>query len=92
MYNLIIVESPAKAKTIKKYLNNNYKIISCNGHIRDLLKGPEAINIKHKKKFKVNYEINNKKKKIITKLEELSKSSNHIYLASDNDREGESIS
>jgi DNA topoisomerase-1 len=90
MQNLVIVESPTKAKTISKYLDNSYRIESCNGHIRDLNKCKKSIDISNN--FKPLYEINKNKKEIVKKLKKISSNSKTIFLASDDDREGESIS
>ncbi len=87
--NLVIVESPAKAKTIEKYLGANYHVMSCYGHVRDLPKNNKAIDIQNQ--FQPTYEINADKKKIIAQLKKNVKNSSHIYLASDDDREGEAI-
>ena len=87
---LVIVESPAKAKTIEGYLGEDYKVISSNGHVRNLPKGNKAIDIENG--FAPTYEVTADKKEVITELEELSKASKTIYLASDDDREGEAIS
>ncbi len=88
--NLVIVESPAKAKTIEGYLGKDYKVVSSYGHVRDLPKGDKAIDIANG--FKPTYEISADKKKVIQELKKLSKAAETIYLASDDDREGEAIS
>ncbi|MFC4871073.1 type I DNA topoisomerase [Negadavirga shengliensis] len=88
--NLVIVESPAKAKTIEGYLGKDYKVASSYGHVRDLPKGENAIDIKNK--FKPTYEISPDKKEVIKELKKLVKESETIFLASDDDREGEAIS
>ena len=88
--NLVIVESPAKAKTIEGYLGKDYKVTSSYGHIRDLQKGNNAIDIKNG--FQPKYEITADKKDVIRDLKKLVKDSELIYLASDDDREGEAIS
>ena len=88
--NLVIVESPAKAKTIEKYLGRNYKVVASVGHIRDLKKSSMSIN------FENNYEpqyINIRGKgPLINDLKKEAKKSKKVYLASDPDREGEAIS
>lgn len=88
--NLVIVESPAKAKTIEGYLGKDYKVASSYGHVRDLPKGDKAIDIQNK--FKPTYEITPDKKEVIKQLKSLVKDAETIYLASDDDREGEAIS
>ena len=88
--NLVIVESPAKAKTIEGYLGKDYKVTSSYGHVRDLPKGDNAIDIKNG--FKPTYEVSADKKDIIKQLKGLVKDADTIYLASDDDREGEAIS
>ncbi|MEQ8518703.1 MAG: type I DNA topoisomerase [Cytophagales bacterium] len=88
--NLVIVESPAKAKTIEKYLGEEFKVASSYGHVRDLPKGDKAIDIKNG--FKPTYEVTKDKKDVIKELKRLSKDAETIYLASDDDREGEAIS
>jgi DNA topoisomerase I len=88
--NLVIVESPAKAKTIEGYLGKDFTVASSNGHVRDLPKDNNAIDVKNG--FKPTYEISKDKKDIIKKLKELVKGSEMVYLASDDDREGEAIS
>ena len=88
--NLVIVESPAKAKTIEGYLGKDYKVASSYGHVRDLPKGDKAIDIQNK--FKPTYEVTSDKKEVIKELKKLVKDSETIYLASDDDREGEAIS
>ncbi|MEJ1241551.1 type I DNA topoisomerase [Chryseolinea sp. T2] len=88
--NLVIVESPAKAKTIEGYLGKDFKVTSSMGHIRDLPKGSGAIDIEND--FEPTYEISPEKKEIITKLKKLSEDAEMVYLASDEDREGEAIS
>jgi DNA topoisomerase-1 len=88
--NLVIVESPAKAKTIEGYLGKDFKVTSSMGHIRDLPKGSGAIDIENN--FEPTYEISPDKKEIISKLKKLSEDAEMVYLASDEDREGEAIS
>ncbi|WP_373493817.1 type I DNA topoisomerase [Aquiflexum sp.] len=88
--NLVIVESPAKAKTIEGYLGKDFKVASSYGHVRDLPKGDNAIDIKNR--FKPTYEVTPDKKEVIKQLKSLVKDSEMIYLASDDDREGEAIS
>ncbi len=88
--NLVIVESPAKAKTIEGYLGKDFKVTSSMGHIRDLPKGSGAIDIENN--FEPTYEISPEKKDVIAKLKKLSEDAQMVYLASDEDREGEAIS
>lgn len=88
--NLVIVESPAKAKTIEGYLGKDFKVASSYGHVRDLPKGDNAIDIKNR--FKPTYEITPDKKEVIKQLKSLVKDAETIFLASDDDREGEAIS
>src|SRR5690554_1648649 len=88
--NLVIVESPAKAKTIEGYLGKDFKVASSYGHVRDLPKGDKAIDIKNK--FRPTYEVTADKKEVIKQLKNLVKEAETIYLASDDDREGEAIS
>lgn len=90
MSDLVIVESPAKAKTIKKYLGGNYEVIASMGHVRDLPKARLSVDIK--KKFAPKYEIIKGKEKLVEELKELAEKSDKIYLATDPDREGEAIS
>lgn len=88
--NLVIVESPAKAKTIEGYLGKDFKVASSYGHVRDLPKGENAIDVKNH--FKPTYEVSPDKKEVIKQLKLLVKDSEMVYLASDDDREGEAIS
>ncbi|MDP3432145.1 MAG: DNA topoisomerase, partial [Bacteroidota bacterium] len=88
--NLVIVESPAKAKTIEKFLGKDFFVTSSMGHIRDLEKKDFGIDIQND--FTPKYEISADKKKIVAELRKLSKESNMVWLASDEDREGEAIS
>lgn len=88
--NLVIVESPAKAKTIEGYLGKDYKVASSYGHVRDLPKGDKAIDIKNR--FNPTYEVTADKKDVIKNLKALVKDAETVYLASDDDREGEAIS
>ncbi len=90
MSDLVIVESPAKAKTIKKYLGGNYEVIASMGHVRDLPKTRLSVDIK--KKFAPKYEIIKGKEKLVEELKEFAEKSDKIYLATDPDREGEAIS
>ncbi len=87
--NLVIVESPAKAKTIEKFLGKDFQVKSSNGHIRDLAKKDFGIDIENN--FKPVYVINPEKKKIVSELKKLAKQSKMVWLASDEDREGEAI-
>ena len=86
---LVIVESPAKAKTIGKILGSSYKIESSVGHIRDL--PVNKIGVNTRKKFEPEYQVVSGKEKVVDKLARLAKDSDHIYLATDPDREGEAI-
>lgn len=88
--NLVIVESPAKAKTIQKYLGNDFMVESSYGHIVDLPKKGMGIEIDNN--FKPIYEISTDKEEVVQKLKELSKNAETVWLASDEDREGEAIS
>jgi len=88
--NLLIVESPAKAKTIEKILGPDFEVKSCFGHIRDLEKGDMGIDIKNN--FKPRYIVPDEKKKVVSDLKQLAKKSNEVWLATDEDREGEAIS
>ena len=86
--NLVIVESPAKAKTIQKYLGKDYEVKSSFGHIRDLPKKGMGIDLSN---FTPDYEVSADKKKIVTELKAAVKKSEMVWLASDEDREGEAI-
>lgn len=88
--NLLIVESPAKAKTIEGYLGKDFLVKSSYGHIRDLVKGDMGIDISND--FKQTYEVPADKKAVVAELKKLAKSAEMIWLASDEDREGEAIS
>ena len=88
--NLVIVESPAKAKTIEKFLGEGYKVLSSYGHIRDLKQ--KAFSIDIKSHFKPIYEIPEDKKKLVAELKEEAAKADMVWLASDEDREGEAIS
>ena len=87
--NLVIVESPAKAKKIEEYLGKDYKVMSSYGHIRDLKKRELSIN---EQTMEPDYEIPEEKKKLVTELKSAAKKAKKIWLASDEDREGEAIS
>ena len=87
--NLVIVESPAKAKTIEKYLGKDFKVSSCYGHIRDLAKDDKSIDKENG--FQPTYIPSPDKKKVIKELKNLRKNSEKVYIATDNDREGEAI-
>ncbi len=88
--NLVIVESPAKAKTIESYLGKDYVVASSYGHVRDLPKGDKAVDIENG--FLPTYQVSPDKKEVISQLKKLVKDSDLIFLASDDDREGEAIS
>ena len=87
--NLVIVESPAKAKTIEKFLGKDYKVMSSYGHIRDLKKKELSIDLDT---LNPDYEIPDEKKKVVSELKKNAKAAKKIWLASDEDREGEAIS
>ena len=88
--NLVIVESPAKAKTINRFLGKEFQVESCFGHIKDLPKSKLGIDIDNE--FKPTYEIIPGKKKIVNKLKKISEEMEKVFLATDLDREGEAIS
>ena len=88
--NLLIVESPAKAKTIEKILGEDFEVKSCYGHIRDLDKVGMGIDINNK--FKPRYIVPADKEKVVKELKSLAKKSGEVWLATDEDREGEAIS
>ncbi|EJP74924.1 MULTISPECIES: type I DNA topoisomerase [Campylobacter] len=90
MKDLIIVESPAKARTIKNFLSKNYDVIASKGHIRDLPKTSFGIKIEDEK-FTPEYRVSLDHSKIVKEIKELAKGANEIYLATDEDREGEAI-
>jgi DNA topoisomerase-1 len=91
--NLVIVESPAKAKTIEKYLGKDFHVLSSIGHIRSIVKktkdGTPPIDVKNG--FATTYEVDPEKKKVITELKKAAKESSQVWLATDEDREGEAI-
>ncbi len=88
--NLLIVESPAKAKTIEKILGSDFQVNSCYGHIRDLEKAGMGIDIEND--FEPRYTVPDDKKKVVNELKSLAKRSDEVWLATDEDREGEAIS
>ena len=88
--NLIIVESPSKAKTIEKYLGSKYKVIASNGHVRDLPKSQLGVDVEND--FEPKYITLRGRGDVIEKIRKEAKTANHIYLATDPDREGEAIS
>jgi len=88
--NLLIVESPAKAKTIEKILGEDFEVKSCYGHIRDLEKGDMGIDIKNN--YKPRYIVPDDKEKVVKELKSIAKKSGEVWLATDEDREGEAIS
>ncbi|WP_431216750.1 type I DNA topoisomerase [Puia sp. P3] len=88
--NLLIVESPAKAKTIEKILGEDFEVKSCYGHIRDLEKGDMGIDIKNN--YRPRYIIPEDKEKVVKELKSVAKKSGEVWLATDEDREGEAIS
>jgi DNA topoisomerase-1 len=88
--NLLIVESPAKAKTIEKILGKDFEVKSCYGHIRDLEKGDMGIDIKNQ--YKPSYIVSEDKHKVVSELKQVARRSDEVWLATDEDREGEAIS
>ena len=91
--NLVIVESPAKAKTIEKYLGKDYSVLSSVGHVRSIAKktASKAPPVDVKNNFKTTYEIDPEKRKVIAELKKAVKNSDEVWLATDDDREGEAI-
>ncbi|MEL6987925.1 MAG: type I DNA topoisomerase, partial [Bacteroidota bacterium] len=87
---LLIVESPAKAKTIEKYLDGEFKVKSSFGHVRDLEKGNKGIDIEND--FEPSYVVSPEKAKVVKELQTIAKKSSEVWLATDEDREGEAIS
>ena len=90
MSKLVIVESPAKAKTIKKYLGSGYEVVASMGHVRDLQENRLSVDIKND--FKPKYEIIKGKEKLVQELKSAAEKSESVLLATDPDREGEAIS
>ena len=90
MQYLVIVESPAKAKTIEKYLGKNYQVMASNGHLRDLPKSSMGVDLEHD--FEPNYITIRGKGELLTKLKKRAKTAEKVFLATDPDREGEAIS
>jgi DNA topoisomerase-1 len=88
--NLLIVESPAKAKTIEKILGSDFEVKSCYGHIRDLEKDDMGIDVNNN--YQPRYKVPEEKQKVVKELKQLAKKAKEVWLASDEDREGESIS
>lgn len=88
--NLVIVESPAKAKTIEGYLGADFKVRSSNGHVRDLPKKGLSVDIENN--FKPNYEVSAEKRQLVAELQKLAAAAECVWLATDEDREGEAIS
>ena len=87
--NLVIVESPAKAKTIEKFLGNDYQVMSSFGHIRDLAE--KGIGINFENNYAPEYIVSTDKKKVVSELKKATKTAETVWLASDEDREGEAI-
>src|ERR1700753_2867196 len=88
--NLLIVESPAKAKTIEKILGDDFEVKSCYGHIRDLEKGDMGIDVKNN--YQPRYIVPEDKEKVVKELKSFAKKAGEVWLATDEDREGEAIS
>ena len=87
--NLVIVESPAKAKTINKYLGSDFKVMASYGHIKDLPSKGLGVDVEHD--FEPTYEVTEKAKRHVTELKKAAREADTIYLAADPDREGEAI-
>ena len=87
--SLVVVESPAKAKTINKYLGRNYKVIASMGHVRDLPKSKLGVDIEEG--FEPSYEVIASRKKVLKELKDAAKDADTIFVATDPDREGEAI-
>ena len=88
--NLLIVESPAKAKTINKYLGKDFHVLASYGHVRDLVPKEGAVDPAHH--FKMNYEVIERNEKHVDAIAKAAKVADSLYLATDLDREGEAIS
>ena len=88
--NLVIVESPSKAKTIEKYLGKDYEVVASVGHLRDLPEKTFGVNIENN--FEPKYQIMPAKRELVKKLVKMAKEADNVYLATDPDREGEAIS
>ena len=88
--NLLIVESPAKARTIENILGKDFEVKSCYGHIRDLEKDDMGIDLNNQ--YQPRYIVPSEKEKVVRELKQLAKKADEVWLASDEDREGESIS
>ena len=88
--NLVIVESPAKVKTIRKFLGSNYEVMASNGHVRDLPKSQMGIDVEHN--FEPKYITIRGKGELLAALRKAAKKADKVYLATDPDREGEAIS
>ena len=88
--NLVVVESPSKAKTINKYLGSNYKVVASMGHVRDLLAKEDAVDTNNN--YEMKWEVSDKGNKVINDIKNLAKDAEYLYLAPDPDREGEAIS
>jgi len=88
--NLLIVESPAKAKTIEKILGEDFEVKSCYGHIRDLEKVEMGIDVNNN--YEPRYIVPEEKQKVVKELKSIAKKSGEVWLATDEDREGEAIS
>src|SRR4026209_1860735 len=86
---LVVVESPAKAKTINKYLGKNYQVIASMGHVRDLPKRKLGVDIEED--FAPSYEVIASRKKVLKELKDAAKGADEIFIATDPDREGEAI-
>lgn len=93
MKNLVIVESPSKSKTIQKYLGKDFEVVSSKGHIRDLaIRGKDGLGVDVDNAFAPTYEVSKDKTTIVKDLKKQAKKADHVYLATDPDREGEAIS
>jgi len=88
--NLVIVESPAKAKTIEKYLGKDFRVLASYGHVRDLVPKEGAVDPSHD--FAMRYEVIERNEKHVSDIAKAAKSADALYLATDPDREGEAIS
>jgi len=86
---LVIVESPSKAKTINKYLGNNYSVVASVGHIKDLPKKNLGVDVENN--FAITYEVMPGKEKVVKSIKDAAKSADSVYVATDPDREGEAI-